>query len=299
MTVDQMDTVVEVYLQRLKSALASLPPATAEQLFDDIAAHISEARRELHPENEAALRELLDQVGDPEVIAASAGTASSGPTVHRRTRQLLVAGGMGVLLCVSAFALGFFLTRGPSHAKPLKATSSVLSHLPTTTRPILLEHENAGDISWTFWAKAGSARNAMRRVRVGNVVLTFSSHGGVCTALALEPPGGIGVGGGSGPCIGSPREPTNFTLSGFGPGTGWNARVTMGVTSVPAKSFRIRLVAVTTPLIVDALNSSALPGLRFFAVSLPVSERTASIEALDANGRVLVTAKKESLPQPP
>jgi len=55
---------------------------------------------------------------------------------------------------------------------------------------------------------------------------------------------------------------------------GWNARLDMGVTSLPAKAFRIELVGATTPLIIDAHTSKKLPGLSFFAVSVPVWQKT-------------------------
>jgi len=49
-----------------------VPPRGALELVDEISEHIAEARAGLESENEAAIRTLLDRLGDPEEIAAEA-----------------------------------------------------------------------------------------------------------------------------------------------------------------------------------------------------------------------------------
>ena len=66
------DTLVSDYLKRLNGELRGLPRARRRELVDEISEHIAEARAGLESENEAAIRTLLDRLGDPEEIAAEA-----------------------------------------------------------------------------------------------------------------------------------------------------------------------------------------------------------------------------------
>jgi uncharacterized membrane protein len=66
------DKLVSDYLKRLNGELRGLPRARRRELVDEISEHIAEARAELESENEAAIRTLLDRLGDPEEIAAEA-----------------------------------------------------------------------------------------------------------------------------------------------------------------------------------------------------------------------------------
>jgi Protein of unknown function (DUF1700) len=66
------DKLVSDYLKRLNGELRGLPRARRRELVDEIAEHIAEARADLESENEAAIRTLLDRLGDPEEIAAEA-----------------------------------------------------------------------------------------------------------------------------------------------------------------------------------------------------------------------------------
>ena len=66
------DKLVEDYLKRLNTELRGLPRARRLELVEEISEHIAEARADLDSENEAAIRTLLDRLGDPEEIAAEA-----------------------------------------------------------------------------------------------------------------------------------------------------------------------------------------------------------------------------------
>jgi hypothetical protein len=66
------DKLVADYMKRLDSELRSLPRARRGELTQEISEHIAEARAELDHENEAAIRTLLERLGDPEDIAAEA-----------------------------------------------------------------------------------------------------------------------------------------------------------------------------------------------------------------------------------
>jgi hypothetical protein len=66
------DTLIDDYIKRLNRELAGFPRARRRELVDEISEHIADARADLESENEAAIRTLLDRLGDPEDIAAEA-----------------------------------------------------------------------------------------------------------------------------------------------------------------------------------------------------------------------------------
>jgi hypothetical protein len=68
----KVDKLVSDYLKRLNGELRGLPRARRRELVDEISEHIAEARAGLESENEAAIRTLLDRLGDPGEIAAEA-----------------------------------------------------------------------------------------------------------------------------------------------------------------------------------------------------------------------------------
>ncbi len=74
------DRIVKRYLADLDQALAGLAASRRREIPDDVSAHIAEARARLDGGDEAAVRALLERIGDPEEIAAEAGArAASGP----------------------------------------------------------------------------------------------------------------------------------------------------------------------------------------------------------------------------
>ena len=66
------DKLVADYLKRLNGELRGLSRVRRRELVDEISEHIAEARADLESENEAAIRTLLDRLGEPEEIAAEA-----------------------------------------------------------------------------------------------------------------------------------------------------------------------------------------------------------------------------------
>jgi uncharacterized membrane protein len=66
------DKLVERYLKHLEVELDDLPRARRQEIVDEIAGHIAEARAGLEHETEADVRNILDGLGDPAEIAADA-----------------------------------------------------------------------------------------------------------------------------------------------------------------------------------------------------------------------------------
>jgi hypothetical protein len=69
---DYSDAIVAEYLRRLDIAASPLPPDRRTELVVEIGEHIAYARASGQAGDEAALRELLDRLGDPHDIVAEA-----------------------------------------------------------------------------------------------------------------------------------------------------------------------------------------------------------------------------------
>lgn len=84
--------LVENYLRRLDAALAGVPADRRREIIEGVAQHVADARLQLEDrqDNDEAIRAILSQLGDPEVIAAeardaerdSAATAGPPPSVR-------------------------------------------------------------------------------------------------------------------------------------------------------------------------------------------------------------------------
>jgi eukaryotic-like serine/threonine-protein kinase len=117
MTMTGLDGIVDDYLHRLDAALLQLPAAERDQIHAEITEHIAQARATLPTQSEAAIRELLDRLGDPEVIAAAALTDAGGEVdprrpVRPRRGAMLVAIGVVVLALTGVGA--YLAQRGTS-----------------------------------------------------------------------------------------------------------------------------------------------------------------------------------------
>jgi hypothetical protein len=72
MTTPSVDTLVEDYLARLQRAATALPPDRRDELVEGITEHLAAARAAGAAADEAAVRTLLDRLGEPEEIVAAA-----------------------------------------------------------------------------------------------------------------------------------------------------------------------------------------------------------------------------------
>jgi hypothetical protein len=93
------DQLIEKYMKHLRVELDDLPRARRRELEQEIAEHIAAARAELPTESEAEIRNMLDRIGEPDVIAAEARDRfgverrRSG-ILERLTIMLLLIGGI-------------------------------------------------------------------------------------------------------------------------------------------------------------------------------------------------------------
>jgi hypothetical protein len=66
------DTLVDNYLRDLQAELRDLPAPRQREILDEVGEHITEARVAQDTQSEAAIRTVLERLGDPADIAAEA-----------------------------------------------------------------------------------------------------------------------------------------------------------------------------------------------------------------------------------
>jgi uncharacterized membrane protein len=70
--------LVDDYLRRLRAALTGLPADRRREIIEGVSQHIADARLEPGQDSDEAIRRILGQLGDPQVIAADALDAEPG-----------------------------------------------------------------------------------------------------------------------------------------------------------------------------------------------------------------------------
>ena len=79
--------LVDNYLRRLRAALAGLPTDRRQDIIEGVTQHIADARLQLDQDSQQgdeAIRAILGQLGDPDVIAADALDAERGSAAAAR-----------------------------------------------------------------------------------------------------------------------------------------------------------------------------------------------------------------------
>jgi len=71
---EKINQLVNGYLGLVERALHGIPESQRVELLNDLSEHIEAERAELPTQSEAAIREILDRLGDPEEIAEAART---------------------------------------------------------------------------------------------------------------------------------------------------------------------------------------------------------------------------------
>ena len=103
MSEERADQIINDYFHQLDKALLRMPRLRRDQLLDELRAHVEAARAGSPADSEAAVREVLERLGDPEDIAAEALAA---PNARRQgwtifiPRWSVIAGGVTVALIV-------------------------------------------------------------------------------------------------------------------------------------------------------------------------------------------------------
>jgi uncharacterized membrane protein len=111
------DATVEHYLHDLEEELRDLPPARRRELLEEIREHIGESLAEMPDGEEAGIRNVLERVGEPAVIAQEARERFGIRRVKPGIREVLVL----ILLPLG----GFLYLIGWAVGAILLATSTV------------------------------------------------------------------------------------------------------------------------------------------------------------------------------
>jgi uncharacterized membrane protein len=117
MTQPQTDRLVEDYLGAVSYACADLPPDVRDDLVADLREHIAAARSVLYQPTEAAIRTILDRLGEPAAIAEEARIGepplrqhTAPAETYRRSSTAVLGMVLGfVLVIVIVLVLGSFL----------------------------------------------------------------------------------------------------------------------------------------------------------------------------------------------
>jgi uncharacterized membrane protein len=111
------DATVEHYLHDLEEELRDLPPARRRELLEEIREHIGESLAEMPDGEEAGVRNVLERVGEPAVIAQEARERFGIRRVKPGIREVVVL----ILLPLG----GFLYLIGWAVGAILLATSTV------------------------------------------------------------------------------------------------------------------------------------------------------------------------------
>jgi serine/threonine-protein kinase len=136
MTMIELDWIVDDYLTQLESALGPLSTSRRAQIVAEISEHVNQARTGLPTQDEASIRALLQRVGTPSEIAASA-LVEGIPPVSRHSRppmkSRLFAVGLVVLLV--AVCVVVYIAQNGSSAVTMP---DVIGKSPNAAQSILM-----------------------------------------------------------------------------------------------------------------------------------------------------------------
>jgi hypothetical protein len=109
-----LDAICAEYLERLRGSLGGLSAEDRRQILDQVSEHISSARAALPQQSEAAVREILERLGSPQEIAASAALEGDYPPPPHHRNPILVGVAVLVVIGVGIAALaGAFTSSTP------------------------------------------------------------------------------------------------------------------------------------------------------------------------------------------
>jgi uncharacterized membrane protein len=106
---NRVDRLVEDYLGAVSYACADLPPDRREDLLEDLREHIGAARAVLYQPTEAAIRTILDRLGEPSTIAEEARLTEPTALAGERPQPPAPTPRPGPPTAVLGMVLGFVL----------------------------------------------------------------------------------------------------------------------------------------------------------------------------------------------
>jgi len=267
-----VEALVGDYFTRLRRALAPLPRSRRNQLLDDVREHVTLARAGLTEESEASVREILDHLGPPDVIAAEAIAAS--PPAYRRWRAarvrftrrkaLALAAAVVVLASGGTVAAVYASSGAPASARTDSAELAAVANANSDCGPQTDAAASGGAAS----TLTGRATEVAHGTVAGQGWSLWSANG-QSGATGLEDGGLLLDGRAYGLCPGFPN-PAELELADVGP-----AGLVYGVIGYPGLA-KVDLYTSTagtfdrgTPL--PGPSVSLVDGVSFFVGALPRS----------------------------
>jgi hypothetical protein len=140
-----LDAICREYLERLRGSLGDLSAEDRRQIVDQVSEHISSARAALPQQTEAAVREILERLGTPQEIAASAALEGGDPSPPRSRNPIRVSAAVAVVLVIigvgTAALAGAFTNTAPQSVRtivnPPKSSSNGAPAGKVAVPPIL------------------------------------------------------------------------------------------------------------------------------------------------------------------
>jgi beta-lactam-binding protein with PASTA domain len=133
----RLDTICAEYLERLRVSLGGLSAEDRRQILDQLSEHISSARAALPQQTEAAVREILERLGTPQEIAASAALEGDDPLPPHRRNPILIGVAVAVVLVVIVIGIaalvGAFISSTPQSGTILNPPRSSSTGTPVST----------------------------------------------------------------------------------------------------------------------------------------------------------------------
>jgi hypothetical protein len=118
-----LDAICTEYLERLRASLGDLSAEDRRLIVDQVSEHISSARAAIPQQTEAAVREILERLGTPQEIAASAALEDGDPSPPHGRNPVLGGAAVAVVLVVIGFGIaalaGAFTTSTPSSVRTI------------------------------------------------------------------------------------------------------------------------------------------------------------------------------------
>ena len=121
----RLDAISAEYLERLRGSLSGLSAEDRRQILDQVSEHISSARAALPQQSEAAVREILERLGSPQEIAASAALEGDDPPPPHRRNSILA--GVVVLVVLVVIGIGIAALAGAFTSSTPPTVRNVLS----------------------------------------------------------------------------------------------------------------------------------------------------------------------------
>ncbi len=183
-----LDAICSEYLERLRGFLADLSPEDRRQIIEQVSEHISSARAALPQQTDAAVRDILERLGSPQEIAASAALEGGEPLPPHSRNLVIVGAAAAIVLVVIGVGIaalaGSFTSSAPSSVEnilaPTRSSSTAVS-IGTVTLPTITGQQLA------------AATQVLSTLGLNYTVSYITSNQPVGTVLVQNPSGGARV----------------------------------------------------------------------------------------------------------